>query len=121
VDQEIERAFYGNNYEDYDLVFCQPNGRPLDGHSLIRWHFKRWLKKAGLPETIRFHDLRHTFVSRALQAGANPRAVSEIVGHYDPGFTLKRYAHALPQDTREAVRRLELLLRRPTASEAPEE
>ncbi|HHV55205.1 MAG TPA: site-specific integrase [Firmicutes bacterium] len=120
AEQALERVFYGKDYEDYDLVFCQPNGRPLDGLSLTRWHFKRLLKKAGLPESIRFHDLRHTFVSRALQAGANPRAVSEIVGHYDPGFTLKRYAHALPQDMREAVRRLELHLNHRAAPRSPE-
>ena len=135
VEQEIERAFFGNDYEDYGLVFCQPNGRPLDGHSLTRWHLKRLVKKVNerakvleekaraegaalterpvrLPENLRFHDLRHTFVSRALQAGANPRAVSEIAGHHDPGFTLRRYAHALPQDMKEAVQRLSAYLRR---------
>lgn len=135
VEQEIERAFFGKDYEDYALVFAQPNGRPLDGHSLTRWHLKRLVKKVNdrakaleekakaegvalaqrpvrLPENLRFHDLRHTFVSRALQAGANPRAVSEIAGHHDPGFTLRRYAHALPQDTKEAVQRLAGYLRR---------
>lgn len=120
VQQEIERAFHGTDYEDYDLVFSQPNGRPLNPHSLTRWHFKRLLEKAGLPTDIRFHDLRHTFVSRALQAGANPRAVSEIVGHHDPGFTLRRYAHALPQDTKEAAQRLAQYLSRWTADSAPE-
>ena len=135
VEQEIERAFFGKDYEDYGLIFCQPNGRPLDGHSLTRWHLKRLVKKVNerateleekakaegvtltkrpvrLPENLRFHDLRHTFVSRALQAGANPRAVSEIAGHHDPGFTLRRYAHALPEDTKEAVQRLADYLRR---------
>ena len=142
VEQEIQRAFHGDDYEDHGLVFCQPNGRPLDGHSLTRWHLKRLVdevnkkakeaeekaaeEQAGatpakaavrLPEKLRFHDLRHTFVSRALQAGANPRAVSEIAGHHDPGFTLKRYAHALPQDTKEAVERLGRYLKRQTASD----
>ena len=135
VEQEIERAFFGADYEDHGLVFCQPNGRPWDGHSLTRWHLKRLVKKVNdkakeleekaraeqvplkekpvrLPENLRFHDLRHTFVSRALQAGANPRAVSEIAGHHDPGFTLRQYAHALPQDTKEAVQRLARYLRR---------
>ena len=146
VDQEIERAFFGKDYEDYGLVFCQPNGRPLDGHSLTRWHLKRLVEKVNkkakeaeekaaqeqpgatgpqavvrLPENLRFHDLRHTFVSRALQAGANPKAVSDIAGHHDPGFTLERYAHALPQDTKEAVQRLQSYLhRRQTATDAPQ-
>lgn len=132
VDQEIERALMGSKYEDYGLVFCQVNGRPLDGRSLTQWHFKRLIEKANkkaaeekdeagkLPPDLRFHDLRHTFVSRALQAGANPKAVSQIAGHHDPGFTLRRYAHALPQDTEEAVRRLQSYLHRLTAPERPE-
>ena len=100
------------------LVFCQENGKPLDPTNLTQRHFKRVIREANrraeearnekalLPKNLRFHDLRHTFVSRALQAGANPRAVSEVVGHYDPGFTLRRYAHALLPDTKEAVERL---------------
>ncbi len=116
VEQELERASCGQHYEDFGLVFCQPNGRPLDPKSLSRWHFKRWLEAAGLPKSVRLHDLRHTFVSRALAAGANPRAVSDIAGHHDPGFTLRRYAHALPDDTKEAVRRLSSYLKRRTAS-----
>ncbi|WP_324668951.1 tyrosine-type recombinase/integrase [Geochorda subterranea] len=129
IDQEIARANYSQRGKQYGafpgheehgpLVFCQENGWPLEPGNLTQRNFKELLKKAGLPRDIRFHDLRHTFVSRALQAGANPRAVSEIVGHYDPGFTLKRYAHALPEDTREAVRRLSQHLRR-TAPERTE-
>ncbi|WP_324669634.1 hypothetical protein [Geochorda subterranea] len=42
-------------------------------------------------------------MSRALQAGANVRAVSELAG---PGFTVKRYAHAFDEDKKEAVERL---------------
>lgn len=141
VDQEIGRATLGANYRDHGLVFCQIDGRPLDGRSLVRWHLKRLVRKVNekadeaekkareersapttrpvrLPANLRFHDLRHTFVSRALQAGANPRAVSEIAGHHDPGFTLKRYAHALNEDMKEAVRKLGHHLRRTARPES---
>lgn len=106
IEQELERAHYAQDYQDYDLVFCQPNGRPIDGRSLSRWHWKKLREKAGLPETVRFHDLRHTFVSRSLAAGANLRAVSDIVGHHDAGFTARRYAHSLHDDRKEAVEAL---------------
>lgn len=76
---------------------------------------------AKLPAKLRFQDLRHTFVSRPLQAGANPREVSETVGHYDPGFTLKRYARALPEDTKEAVQRLAGYLRRTASAQDGQE
>ncbi len=100
------RAFFGAGYEDHGLVFCQPHGRPLDPHNVARRHWPRMRKNAGLPEKARFHDLRHTFVSRALQAGANPKAVAQVVGHHDPSFMLRVYSHVTVDDTRQAVERL---------------
>lgn len=122
VDQEKERAFHGaEGYADYGLVFCQPNGRPLDPRSVSRNQWRRLKARAGLPPGLRFHDLRYTFISRALQAGANPRAVSEIVGHHYPGFTLRRYAHVGLDDAREAVEMLDEYLERSgeSGNEAP--
>src|SRR5690606_5566850 len=106
VEQELERSFYAQDYQDYGLVFCQPDGRPIDQRSLNRNAWRRIKAAAGVPDKVRLHDLRHPFVSRALAAGANPRAVSDIVGHHDPGFTLRRYAHSLRSDREEATRRL---------------
>ena len=51
------------------------------------------LKRAGLPR-IRFHDLRHTFATTALQSGVDIRTVSGMPGHADPGFTLRTYPFA---------------------------
>lgn len=50
------------------------------------------LKSLGL-EHIRFHDLRHTFATMALQSGIDIRTVSGMLGHADPGFTLRTYTH----------------------------
>ena len=106
VQQEIERATARHPYKDNGYVFTHKDGKLWDPHNFSRRTFKALLSEAGLPATIRFHDLRHTFVSRALQAGANPRAVSEIVGHHSPSFTLHRYGHVLSEDIREAARRV---------------
>ena len=51
------------------------------------------LKTLGL-ELIRFHDLRHTFATTALQSGVDIRTVSGMPGHADPGFTLRTYPFA---------------------------
>ena len=37
-----------------------------------------------------------------LDAGENPRTVQEFVGHSDPGFMLRQYAHVLDKSKREA-------------------
>ena len=55
-------------------------------------HAPAVLKRAGLPR-IRFHDLRHTFATMALQNGVDVKTVSSMLGHYSAGFTLDTYAH----------------------------
>ena len=47
--------------------------------SIVNLH-KKILKDAGLPH-IRFHDLRHTFATLALQNGVDVKAVQEVLGH----------------------------------------
>ena len=41
----------------------------------------------------RFHELRHTFATMALQNGVDVKTVSSMLGHYSAGFTLDTYAH----------------------------
>ena len=52
------------------------------------------LKALGL-EHMRFHAMRHTFASLALQNGVDIRTVSGMLGHADPGFTLRTYTHTI--------------------------
>ena len=52
------------------------------------------------------HALRHWYASVLLDAGESIRAVSEYLGHSDPGFTLRAYTHLMPSSserTRDAV------------------
>ena len=68
---------------------------------------KAWaaiLTDAGIAD-FRFHDLRHHFASRLVQAGVPLNTVRELLGHADLKMTL-RYAHLAPQDTASAVERL---------------
>ena len=54
--------------------------------------FPKLLDANGL-RRIRFHDLRHTFATMALQNGVDVKTVSSMLGHYSAGFTLDTYAH----------------------------
>ena len=69
--------------------------------SVVNLH-KKILKDAGL-EHIRFHDLRHTFATLALQNGVDVKTVSSMLGHYDAGFTLRTYTHATRQMQQKAA------------------
>ena len=53
---------------------------------------KTMLKRAGLP-LIRFHDLRHTFATHAMQGGVDAKTLAGILGHTDASFTLDTYTH----------------------------
>ena len=69
--------------------------------SVVKLH-EMILKDAGL-EHIRFHDLRHTFATLALQNGVDIKTVSSMLGHYDAGFTLRTYTHATRQMQNQAA------------------
>ena len=66
---------------------------------------QRVLKRAGLPR-IRFHDLRHTFATMALQNGVDVKTVSSMLGHYDAGFTLRTYTHVTRQMQQKAAEKI---------------
>jgi len=53
---------------------------------------KTLLKQAGLP-LIRFHDLRHTFATMALENGMDVKTLSATIGHVSAATTLDIYSH----------------------------
>lgn len=63
---------------------------------------KAILKEADLPD-IRFHDLRHTFISHAANSGIEPKTLAQIVGHSKANFTLDTYAHVTNEMTKNAA------------------
>ena len=94
------------------LPWREPGGRPETARllfstrertALARTYFNRhvWkpaLAAAGVPATRDngMHAARHYYASALLEDGVNVRAVAEYLGHNDPGFTLRVYAHLMP-------------------------
>ena len=83
-------------------VFPSSTGGPISPDSVNNM-LHRVLKRAGLP-SIRFHDLRHTFATLALQNGVDIKTVSGMLGHFSAGFTLDTYAHVTTSAQKEAAR-----------------
>jgi len=91
--------------EDEGLIFTF-KGEPI--HS-IKTAWKTALTRAGIPR-YRFHDLRHCYNSRLLEAGVIREIGMSLMGHSlgdDPQAT---YSHVELPAKRDAIRKLELWL-----------
>lgn len=102
--QLTERMLAGPLWEDGDLVFAQPNGRPLDRKADWR-AWKALLSAAGVRE-VRLHDGRHTAATLLLSAGVHPRVVMDLLGHSQMRTTTDIYSHVMPALAREAADRM---------------
>ena len=91
-----------DRHPDSPCLFPSPvTGEMYHPDSVVNLH-KKILKDVGL-EHFRFHDLRHTFATTALQNGVDVKTVSSMLGHFDAGFTLRTYTHATRQKQDEAA------------------
>jgi integrase len=95
-------------WHETGYVFTSTIGTPLEPSNMIR-HFKASLRKAGLPKTTRFHDLRHTCATLMIKRGIHARAVMDVLGHAQISTTMNTYAHVLEEVQREAVSVLDAL------------
>jgi len=102
--QAAEKLKLGAAYADHGLVFARPTG--------IRWSpdgisqaFDRVVATSGLPR-IRLHDLRHTHATLWLEAGIDPKIVSERLGHASVAFTLDTYRHVKRKEHVFAAKRM---------------
>jgi len=107
IDQELLRIQLGVSLNADDFVFIRPDGSPLNP-SAVSLAFRRIIHKAGLKD-IRIHDLRHTHATLMLQAGVNPKVVSERLGHASISITLDIYSHVLPGMQEAAVEKFDKL------------
>ncbi|MBN9619124.1 MAG: site-specific integrase, partial [Actinobacteria bacterium] len=106
--QTGERMLAANEWEDEDLVFAQPNGRPIDK----KVDYKNWcrlLRDAGVRH-VRLHDGRHTAATLLLASGEHPRVVMELLGHTQIRTTMDIYSHVMPALAREAANRMDAIL-----------
>jgi integrase len=104
--QAEERLKYSGLWEDHDLVFPSQKGTPMMWTNLTKRNFKPLLEEAGLPQTVRFYDFRHTFATWMCEQRENPKIVQEILGHSHIIHTMDTYSHVTPNMQREAFARL---------------
>jgi integrase len=103
-DQDAERATAGSAWEDWDLVWCQPNGRPADPH--VDWEeWKALLKEAGITKDARLHDARHTCGTLLGELHVDMHVIQRILGHAQISTT-RIYTDPTDPLTRDAADRM---------------
>lgn len=99
------------------LVFPAPGGGMWRNENFMGRVFRNAAIRAGLGKRdedghytgVTFYDLRHTFASLMIAAGANPLQIAEALGHTDrngqPDATLvwRRYGHLYPGSSKQAA------------------
>lgn len=95
-----------------EWLFPNQEGSWPDMANIADRHFHRCMKKAGLHRR-RPYDMRHSFASLLLTAGAPIAYVSEQMGHQNIQLTVKLYGHLQPGANRHWMNKL------PGASKPP--
>ena len=72
---------------------------------LLQYYMKKFSSECGL-KGVHCHTLRHTFATRAVEAGFEIKSLSEILGHSSTTVTLERYVHSSLELKRENMNKL---------------
>ena len=88
---------------DSEWMFPSPldNSRPRNPSS-VRKRLQLILERAGCKK-VRFHDLRHTFATMALEHGMDVKTLSATIGHVSSATTLDIYSHITDTMQRQAA------------------
>ena len=88
-------------------VFPSPRKEdsPLDP-AAVRKKLAIVLQRAGCKH-VRFHDLRHTFATNALEHGMDIKTLSAVIGHVSSATTLNVYAHVTDEMRQSAAAKID--------------
>jgi len=103
-----QKAFHGKEYQDYDLVFCMDDGRPVEPHLCEKW-FNKWQKRTeGEFPRLKFHEIRHSSATYKMDlANGNPRQVADHSGHAKLDVLFGTYVHSKKDSGRELSEKFE--------------
>lgn len=99
---EVARRLWKLQRRPNDLLFTSPLGQRLNYQNTLRRVLAPTLAAASAPDDdltwAAFHTFRHTFATLLVDAGANVKRVSKMLGHHKASFTLDYYTHLFDDD-----------------------
>lgn len=92
-----------------ELLFVNLRGERIQQSTLYE-SWKGWRKKAGLPDTVRIHDLRHSHAAWMLAQGMSLYDLQHRLGHESINTTADTYGGLMPESAAVAARSAGLAL-----------
>lgn len=100
------KDLFGDEFLEFDLVFCSSNGRPIESQ-IINRAFNKLIKDNGFPKVV-FHSLRHTSITYKLKLnGGDMKSVQGDSGHAQLKMVADVYSHIIDDDRRLNAQRFE--------------
>lgn len=100
------KSIFGDEFKDYNLVFCSTNGTPIEGQ-VINNKLNKLIAAHDLPKVV-FHSLRHSSVTYKLKlTGGDIKAVQGDTGHAQASMVTERYAHIIDDDRKKNAQRMQ--------------
>lgn len=97
-----------SNRQDEEYFILTNSYKPMEPRSYYN-HYKKILKKLEL-NGFNFHSLRHTFATRCIELGFDPKTLMEILGHSDIKITLAFYVHPTSELKIKNMEKIKLLV-----------
>lgn len=107
---DLQRNYWDFKVERMDrYLFCNEDGKPIS-RERIQGEIDRTIKRihaAGYDfPRITSHVFRHTFATRAIEAGMPPQVLKTILGHSSLAMTMDLYSHVLPDVKAEEMNKI---------------
>lgn len=104
--QDELRSFLGDEYQEFNLVVSQANGRPCEDRIILK-EFAKLRAEAGLPKVV-FHSLRHSSTTYKLKLNhGDLKATQGDTGHAQVDMITQIYAHILDEDRKVNAQKFE--------------
>lgn len=107
MDAKRARAGTRANWNRHGLIFPAPTGRVGSGRVVLT-ALRRALDRAGLPATVRLHDLRHSYLVAQVEGGATLEVAGKLLGHARIHTTYSTYWHLTDQALSDAADRMNM-------------
>jgi hypothetical protein len=96
---KANKEFFSKEYQDYGLLLCRPDGRPIDPKDLDKW-FKEWQNAMKIEDQIEFQGLRKSGQMHKVRLTNNNYQLVAENGGQSAEVLMSNYNEALDSEKR---------------------